>query len=531
MSQGFIEGVSGFLSSDYVAKTANYQLAGGDKVIAEHATPATRLTFTLPATCPAGAVILIKTGANAGGFRLAQNTGQSVLVDGAQATTGASGYWDSDSADVALALVCTVADTKFEAVALIGRIKSDASVYRGTSETAIGGTVPRRTATGRLVSAPGGTGSEVLTSDDIFSTANSVPSFLRSTSFIAVTGLSSIVGVRAAMFGSTIIVLWKDGGGLKSVASTNSGVSWGSPVVIEAGAQATAVHDFDIDAVSASVFHVVYRNSGTQIRFASTTNSGGAWTTSNAFTVSSVASVAICSLSATDIVIFNSTGGALSSYKSTNSGTSWGGAVSVIGSTHSGGFIVHKASPSLLFVGASNYGATPTNAYGNYSTNGGTSWAGQFTINTGSNNDGVNQTSLVYAKSSTEFAYAWRSGSAGIFYLVSANSGVSWSTPRNLGFSGAGATSPKPITLTSGRAASLVVGSGIEGAILYSDDGFQNSFAREPLPPLFNATGTQVNSAQMGALVTDGVDLYLCGVAATSTAIVVVRSGSIIGVA
>lgn len=286
MPHGLVEGVGGFLKSDFTVKTANYTLAAGDKVIAEHATPATRLTFTLPATCPAGAVILVKTGLNTGGFKIAQNTGQIVLVDGQAATTGGSGYWQSDSADAALALVCTQADTKFELVALAGRIKSDANAYRGTAEAATAGTIARRGTGGVLEVGTPTSAAHATTKNyvDVNRDPKATVSFLGTLPTITTIGGSTDFHRLVVIDANTLYYIYTDGANtVKFTSSTDGGVTWSAAVTIT-----TTSNGWNyLIASSATNLTLIYKTStatANRVVYKNSTNSGASWGAETAIT-------------------------------------------------------------------------------------------------------------------------------------------------------------------------------------------------------------------------------------------------------
>lgn len=76
-------------------------------------------TLTLPATAAFGSVIWV-IGKGAGGFKIAQNAGQSIIGGNASTTTGVAGSLDSTHIRDCVKLVCVTADTDFMVVAGFG---------------------------------------------------------------------------------------------------------------------------------------------------------------------------------------------------------------------------------------------------------------------------------------------------------------------------------------------------------------------------------------------------------------------------
>lgn len=78
-----------------------------------YANNASLVTATLPTTAALGDLILIGA-QGAGGFSIAQNSGQSILLpNGASSTTGTGGSVSSATANATIALRCVVANTTF----------------------------------------------------------------------------------------------------------------------------------------------------------------------------------------------------------------------------------------------------------------------------------------------------------------------------------------------------------------------------------------------------------------------------------
>jgi hypothetical protein len=73
---------------------------------------ASLVTLTLPVTAAVGSLIGIQ-GASAGGWSIAQNSGQTINIGSIASTTGAGGSVSSTNAHDSMLLVCTVANTNF----------------------------------------------------------------------------------------------------------------------------------------------------------------------------------------------------------------------------------------------------------------------------------------------------------------------------------------------------------------------------------------------------------------------------------
>jgi len=77
------------------------------------------VTVTLPSTCAVGKIIRI-IGKGAGGWKLAQNSGQSIRVGTDETTEGTSGYIESGSPYDSIEVICVTADTEFAAMQSTG---------------------------------------------------------------------------------------------------------------------------------------------------------------------------------------------------------------------------------------------------------------------------------------------------------------------------------------------------------------------------------------------------------------------------
>lgn len=79
------------------------------------------VTLTLPAVAALGSVIRV-TGKGAGGWRIAQNAGQTIYFGTSTTTTGATGRLDSTATRDTVELVCVTANNDFNVLSSIGNI-------------------------------------------------------------------------------------------------------------------------------------------------------------------------------------------------------------------------------------------------------------------------------------------------------------------------------------------------------------------------------------------------------------------------
>ena len=77
------------------------------------------VTVTLPSTCAVGKIIRI-TGKGAGGWKLAQNSGQQIIFGNKNSTSGTSGYIASLYQYDSVELLCITADTVFSVIGAVG---------------------------------------------------------------------------------------------------------------------------------------------------------------------------------------------------------------------------------------------------------------------------------------------------------------------------------------------------------------------------------------------------------------------------
>jgi hypothetical protein len=71
---------------------------------------ASLVTLTLPSTAAYGTLIYV-TGLGAGGWKIAQNVGQQIIIGSSSSTSGSSGYIASSNQYDSIVLLCAVANT------------------------------------------------------------------------------------------------------------------------------------------------------------------------------------------------------------------------------------------------------------------------------------------------------------------------------------------------------------------------------------------------------------------------------------
>lgn len=79
------------------------------------------VTLTLPVTCAFGTILNI-AGKGAGGWRIAQNVGQTINLGATPTTTGMGGRLDSTNRYDSIQLLCITANTDFVTLSVIGNI-------------------------------------------------------------------------------------------------------------------------------------------------------------------------------------------------------------------------------------------------------------------------------------------------------------------------------------------------------------------------------------------------------------------------
>lgn len=82
---------------------------------------ATLVTYTLPTTCAFGSVMEI-AGNSAGGWSIAQGSGQSIKLGSVTSTTGAGGSVSSSNAGDCIRFLCIVANSTFRALSMQGNL-------------------------------------------------------------------------------------------------------------------------------------------------------------------------------------------------------------------------------------------------------------------------------------------------------------------------------------------------------------------------------------------------------------------------
>jgi hypothetical protein len=112
-----VGGGSGGMTWNNVTGTTQSMLADNGYI----ANNASLITFTLPATCAIGKTMRIG-GNGAGGWRIAQNSGQIIHVGDTDTTTGVSGQLNSTHRRDAVELLCVVANTEFVVISSVGTL-------------------------------------------------------------------------------------------------------------------------------------------------------------------------------------------------------------------------------------------------------------------------------------------------------------------------------------------------------------------------------------------------------------------------
>lgn len=82
---------------------------------------ASLVTLTLPAIAALGSIVRI-AGKGAGGWTIAQNSGQTVFLGNKSSTTGASGHLDSTNRRDSIELVCVTANNDWDVISSFGNI-------------------------------------------------------------------------------------------------------------------------------------------------------------------------------------------------------------------------------------------------------------------------------------------------------------------------------------------------------------------------------------------------------------------------
>jgi hypothetical protein len=114
----FAGGAVGSLTWVNVASATQAMVAGTAYISNDGAT---LVTFTLPATAAVGAEFQVQ-GNSAGGWSIAQNAGQNIQVGNTSSTVGVGGSVASSNRYDCIRIVCTVANTSFNAEFLVGSL-------------------------------------------------------------------------------------------------------------------------------------------------------------------------------------------------------------------------------------------------------------------------------------------------------------------------------------------------------------------------------------------------------------------------
>lgn len=109
-------GGTGFVWNEIT--TTTFTIAANNGYICNNAST---VTGTLPATAAKGDYYRI-SGKGAGGWKVAQNSGQTIHFDGNNTTTGATGFLSSQTTFDCIEILCITANTDFEIISSIGNI-------------------------------------------------------------------------------------------------------------------------------------------------------------------------------------------------------------------------------------------------------------------------------------------------------------------------------------------------------------------------------------------------------------------------
>ena len=105
----------------WTTATANATAAVNTGYLIKHATPATKLTITLPATAALYSEIEID-GYTAGMWKLTQASGQTIHFGSIDTTTGTGGYIEATNKYDSVKIRCVVADTEFLVISSVGTL-------------------------------------------------------------------------------------------------------------------------------------------------------------------------------------------------------------------------------------------------------------------------------------------------------------------------------------------------------------------------------------------------------------------------
>lgn len=113
---GSVASSSGFTWNEEAGTSANMAVNNG--YIANNAS---LVTLTLPSTASVGDVVRV-TGKGAGGWRVAQNAGQTIYFGSSSTTTGATGYLEFTDDRDGVELICVTTDNDWNVLSSIGNI-------------------------------------------------------------------------------------------------------------------------------------------------------------------------------------------------------------------------------------------------------------------------------------------------------------------------------------------------------------------------------------------------------------------------
>jgi hypothetical protein len=104
---------------------ATWSVATGDQTVTVNSGYITNsgslVTLTLPDTAAVGSILRV-TGIGAGGWKIAQNAGETIYFGTANTTTGVTGSLASTKTRDSVELVCVVANTTWNVISSIGNI-------------------------------------------------------------------------------------------------------------------------------------------------------------------------------------------------------------------------------------------------------------------------------------------------------------------------------------------------------------------------------------------------------------------------
>lgn len=106
---------AGSASWDVVTGTSQQAVVNGSYITNN----GSLVTVTLPATAAVGSVVRV-AGLGAGGWKIAQNAGQTINKSGSATTAGTGGHLDSANRYNAVTLLCVTANTTWNVIASEG---------------------------------------------------------------------------------------------------------------------------------------------------------------------------------------------------------------------------------------------------------------------------------------------------------------------------------------------------------------------------------------------------------------------------